>query len=415
MIVCTDNMNVVAWLSNWEAKSSTSNTILKALIDYLVETGVEIIPRYVRSDRNVAADLLSRCIDGEAPEWAEQNDMKRIWLPQEWVKLAERWQQEVDFSMLVRFEIPDVIGSYGSKLTACEWRPSVYGLASILDKCGSRSYVYEPPHSAVLRAMKSVVEWANETITLFGGIVWSEYEMIDFAYALEEIQPLVAVAITPYAFKEPETVSSVWGDVIVVDSSVYGSILNQRWRIYVWGCLDTAYLHFDVLHLTKRVLADGYCEAGLNAKPDVEGLMRTVPYDALRGLTITVRGMDGNPEIRYSLQSHIPHLTLNEIWTDAVRWPKKTDDTEVDMVDKIVILGGHKDWGRLRKSNSAALVGSLYKIGPVDLWKRVSYAVLTSSMGENEIREELGEEDEPTTWANRGGGNREGIFTPISV
>ena len=402
LIVCTDNLNVFAWLSNWKAKSSTANTILKALIDHLVESGVEIIPRYVRSDHNMAADFLSRCTGEEALEWEKQNDMQRVELPQGWFELTERWRPEVDFYMLTRFQIPDVIENYGSKLTACEWRPAVYGLASILDKCGSRSYVFEPPHSVVLRAMKSATEWAKETITLFGGMVWSEYEMIDFIYALEEIQPLVAVAITPYAFKEPETVSLAWGAMIVVDSSMYGSILNQRWKMYVWGCLDIAYLHFDVLHRQKRVLEDGYCEAGLNAKPDVEGLMRTVPFDALCGLTITVRGMDENPDIRYSLQSHIPQLTLNEIWTETVRWPKKRDDTEVDVVDKIMILGGHKDWGRLRKSNSAALVGSLYKIGPVDLWKRVVYAVLTSSMGEGEIPEEIGEEEDPPTLTNRG-------------
>ena len=180
------------------------------------------------------------------------------------------------------------------------------------------------------------------------------------------------------------------------------------------GCLNTEYLHCDELHQQKRVLADGYYEAGINAKPDVEGLMRTVPFDTLRGLAVTVRGADGNTEIRYSLQSHIPQLTLNEIWTEPIRWPKKRDETEVDMVDKIMILGGHKDWGRLRKSNAAALAGSLFKIGPVDLWKRVIYAVLANSMGNEEIPEQLVDEVTPagTGWENRGG-KRGRIFYPI--
>ena len=75
--------------------------------------------------------------------------------------------------------------------------------------------------------MKSVADWANDTVSLSGGTLWGEYEMIDFAYALEEIHPFVAVAITPFAFKDPESISQLWGEVIIADASLYGSILNH--------------------------------------------------------------------------------------------------------------------------------------------------------------------------------------------
>ena len=58
---------------------------------------------------------------------------------------------------------------------------------------------------------------------------------------------------------------------------------------------------------------------------------------------------------------------------------------------KISVLGGHKGWDRLRRSNAPALVGALYRIGPVDIWRRGLYGVLTSGMKEKETQEELGE------------------------
>ena len=117
MIICADNMNVFYWLSKWRSESCTANTILKALIDFLVEAGVEIIPRYVRSDRNAAADFLTRCTGKNVTEWDEKNGMLRIWLPKDWMGLVERWKPEINFTMILRVRIPEVIEEFGHKLT----------------------------------------------------------------------------------------------------------------------------------------------------------------------------------------------------------------------------------------------------------------------------------------------------------
>ena len=81
MIICTDNMNVFSWLSKWRAKSYTDNAVRKALIDFLIEAGIEIAPRYVRIDHNAAADYLARCTDGDVIKWAVEQGVKQIGLP----------------------------------------------------------------------------------------------------------------------------------------------------------------------------------------------------------------------------------------------------------------------------------------------------------------------------------------------
>ena len=69
---------------------------------------------------------------------------------------------------------------------------------------------------------------------------------------------------------------------------------------------------------------------------------------------------------------------------------KRHGEEEVDMVEKILVLGGHKDWNRLRKSNAPALTSALYRIGPVEIWNRMLYGTLTSAMGGKEIPEDMG-------------------------
>ena len=109
--------------------------------------------------------------------------------------------------------------------------------------------------------------------------------------------------------------------------------------MYIRGVLGTGYFHLNVIRQVKRVLADGYCEAGISIKRDEEGLTRIAPFDTLSGLTITVKGAGENPEIRYSGNSHIPQMALNELWKEPALWPKKRDGAEVDIVGKNNDLG----------------------------------------------------------------------------
>ena len=56
LIVCADDLNVFEWLKSWKAKTGCANRMLKALSDYLIEHGIGITTRYVRSGHNFACD-----------------------------------------------------------------------------------------------------------------------------------------------------------------------------------------------------------------------------------------------------------------------------------------------------------------------------------------------------------------------
>ena len=90
---------------------------LKALIDFLVEDEVEIIPRYVRSEHSLAADYLTRCTEPNIAEWDEANLMQRVWMPKAWFKIVDRWKHEIDFSMMIRWDIPKLLETGVARVT----------------------------------------------------------------------------------------------------------------------------------------------------------------------------------------------------------------------------------------------------------------------------------------------------------
>ena len=96
IILCTDNYNVFAWLSKWKAKMGTSSRLLRALIDYLIEHNIEIIPRYVRSGHNFSRDHLSRTDDKGISDWDQVMNMHAAQLPPAWYSLVDAWNPEVE-------------------------------------------------------------------------------------------------------------------------------------------------------------------------------------------------------------------------------------------------------------------------------------------------------------------------------
>ena len=55
LIICTGNLDVFELLKGRKAKACCSNRMLQALTDYLIDRGVEVIRRYVKSGRNPPA------------------------------------------------------------------------------------------------------------------------------------------------------------------------------------------------------------------------------------------------------------------------------------------------------------------------------------------------------------------------
>ena len=393
IIRCTDNYNVFAWLTKWKAKIGTSSRLLRSLIDYLIEHGIEIIPRFVRSGHNFSCDHLSRTDEYGIGKWAKTMNMKPMGLPNAWYTLVDSWRPEVDFLNLERADIPRTLRSWGKVFVGCEWRPSGYSFASAVETIGGICYVDDPAHPVARGKIGVCTQWDGQLIDVLCGMAWSDFEMEDFPNAIKRINPGYAILITPFAMRQPELVDGSWTETITVDSSRFASALNQRWRLYLWGNLkeDWPTLYMDHLCLDTSqselcMLADAYRKAGFNAMQDDLGMLRTTPFDNLSGVTVIAETQQGQ---RYSCSSHMPQITMSEIWTDSPRWPQNADTgEEISLKDKIVVLGGHPDWRKMREVTEKVLANVLYLSGPASLWNHCIYGVLTAKGIDGFLEEE---------------------------
>ena len=116
LIVCADNLNVFHWLQNWKAKSGTACRTLQALVDYLVDNQVEVIPRYVRSGHNFPCGHLSRADEDGIGNWGICNHMTRVSSPDDWGAFCEQWKPEIDLFSQLSLDIRHHLQEHNSEL-----------------------------------------------------------------------------------------------------------------------------------------------------------------------------------------------------------------------------------------------------------------------------------------------------------
>ena len=227
-------------------KWGTSSRLLRALLDYMTKWKIEIIPRYVRSGRNFPCDHLSRTDEQGIAIWARNMGTTSVDFPGAWFELVDSWKPEAEFLDLERFDKQRTLRSRGRTLVGCEWRPSGYGFVAAVAKCGGVCYLHGPSHDRIQQRMQSCPEWNGEVIDIMCGMVWTEFELSDFADSAQLINPKYALAIAPFAFCGPPNREFSWSETIVVDSSRFSCVVNRRWRIYFWGDLRGGTRDFNI-------------------------------------------------------------------------------------------------------------------------------------------------------------------------
>ena len=164
------------------------------------------------------------------------------------------------------------------------------------------------------------MEWNGRHLAVLGGLVWADVELSDFAHAGNHLCPTVAVAITPNAFLDPTSCPRQSDDCVLVDSAAFGSVRNQKWRLYIWGRLPDEFMQFAPMYRETRTLADAYRLTDINPLEDELGVVRIIPFGFAKGLTVFIECIAGK---QYILSSHMPTLSMSSIRSGEPKRPKK--------------------------------------------------------------------------------------------
>ena len=337
LIICTDNMNAFEWLTGWRAKVGCANRMLQALIDFLIEKGIEIIPRYVRSGRDFSCDFLPRSDATQIDAWETRMKMERCDLPVGWRRFCEKWTPGEDRKQGVQIDLKRALREDGSNISACGWRPASYAFVRACREYGCKVFIHEPDHYGLGGQIGEVLHRNQQHIDILMGMAWTDLELSDFAHSVAQICPTSDVAITPHALRDPPLLMMRWKECVFVDSSCFGSVRNQVWRLYIWGQLEVKSLLLEPEYRSTQLLGQAYEDAGFGNPKDEMGVTRVIPFEQSLGLTVLV---DSERTQRYSISSHIPMLTLREIRGGQPQRPVKNNGEEPSNRDKIIILGG---------------------------------------------------------------------------
>ena len=343
--------------------------MLQAVVDYLIENQVGIIPRYVRIGRNVSRDHLSRT-DGEGiRHWGLCNHIKRVSVPSVWNAFCEQWKPEVDFNTNGAMGIRLSLQEHGRNLVCCAWRPSCYTFAACVRRYQGRCYVHEPGHADVQKQMGECPDWNGHYLDLLRGLVWDDVEINDFSHAANHLRPNASAAITPNALLDPVSRPRQRDDCILGDSASFGSVRNQKWRLYIWGNIPQEFMQVTPMYRESRTLLDAYRLEGVSPMDGEIGAVRIIPFGCVKGLTVFIEGIGGVG--KYSLASHMPTLSMNTIRSGEPKRPKKKENgKEATKKGKIAILGGRPNWIKIKNISDNATAITLYQSGPMEIMER---------------------------------------------
>ena len=209
--------------------------LLRSLVDCLIEHEIEIAPRYVRCGSNFSRDQLSRTDAHGIGERAKTTATKQVQLPNSWFGLPNAWKPDLEFANVDRFNSPRFLRRNSEGLAGCEWRPSEYGFVEILESTGRIFFVHEPTHLRVQTPLKTSPGRYQQSVDLLCGMVLADFELSDSFYSVGQICPKYDIAIAAYAFRGPTDIICPWAKCVIADFPNFSSVVNQRWRIYIWG------------------------------------------------------------------------------------------------------------------------------------------------------------------------------------
>ena len=113
VIVATDNLDVFPWLRKGKARVGRVRRMLTAFLLWCIHYGIDVIPFYIRSHRNLSADMITRANEETLTALALRHDMVRVKLPWWWGNFCE-FGNITKWSSALNQKIPSAItDTYG--------------------------------------------------------------------------------------------------------------------------------------------------------------------------------------------------------------------------------------------------------------------------------------------------------------
>ena len=155
LIVCglADNMCSNMWIMSGKAKQGVALALTRIFYRWPLHQRFRLFSFYIRSERSMSADFLSRASQVEIDDWARENRMARVYPLETWLTFFSdfRMSSPVARTPLIRLEV-----SHVNAFRAVEWQPGGYFLLQAANELQILCEWLDPRHSRVARLVSSV-------------------------------------------------------------------------------------------------------------------------------------------------------------------------------------------------------------------------------------------------------------------
>ena len=346
---CADNQNVLSWAEKAISLShlSVPNRTLKASDAFCPSRGEEVFLAYVRGDHIAYADGLTGWSRPQLEYWVSSEGMahvdaaSRLWegmsLPYN-LSTGESLPP-ITFSLLGH--IMHFFRSYNYRV--CEWRPSHYAVASVLENWGAPVYSDQILDIAVhdilvRRASRPMSVIGDSDIFLLIGYCNSWAEILDFRRTVLRRSVRYDAMIVPFWLRDGEE-SALWTSPTLIDTALAGDPRASGWMVYCSGGIASHQFDLSPSNAELRTMVGCYRLVGQECEEDPEGSSQAHSIPNSSGKFTIINSEWG---AQYSRYSHIPQFAIDSLYGLTVAWPMcVSTGLQPTHAEKVVMLGGH--------------------------------------------------------------------------
>ena len=217
--------------------------ILNALNLFCIRTEMGVFPVYVRSEHNIADDGLTRWPHTDLNDWASHEGMTQIdGASRLWAGMGLSYNPDADgesppntFALLGY--VLHFLRSYNYRV--CEWRPSHFAGADILENWGVPVFSDQIPDVAardilVRRSSHPLSPIGDKDIVILIGYCSSWSEIMDFRRTVATKSSRYAAMIAPGCLRGGAD-STFWTSQTTIDTALTGDPRASAWTVYCAG------------------------------------------------------------------------------------------------------------------------------------------------------------------------------------
>ena len=320
VILGTDNRNVFSWIRKGKARVGRSRRMLAAFLLWCLRNDIEVIPFYMRTNRNLSADFITRSDAHGLEKWQKRMQMERDTVPWWWKNFSTLgaipiWCEEGLSASPCRQPYP-ICGAEDVRVV--EWNGSSLAGAWIAHQFGCK--VWQSKLRWHDKDGKNLREGKLEEAHIIIGTARTAQECVDFASEVLRVQPNVGILVSPSEIVPFGGAANAWTQHLWIDTSMLGDYLCGTWNVFIRAGVRLQSLSRTSGVWSPGTIRDMYEIAEKTPLDDeVNAVLRTRQITQSSGRVSTYTGSDGVACL--SLQSQMAMPTLAEVQQEKPQWP----------------------------------------------------------------------------------------------